>query len=172
MDEGWMDDSRTMDRHPSYKLSVSWAKKGYSWGVLKFHHMIYMLGQNPILNKRYENFSQLCFLKLALPNRNINCFSIISKILPLNPFQRQNGCQKWVQWPQISWKPCIIIVAMTNSSWAISQPWFSIWLPAAILDFKIQLVSLDKICRRVLRNVYAKRDLCIMTWSQHPIFGA
>jgi len=46
---------------------------------------------------------------------------------------------------------------------------FPRWPPAAILDFRIQLVSLDNFCSMVPRNFYAKGDLCIMTWSQNAV---
>ena len=37
------------------------------------------------------------------------------------------------------------------------------WPPAAILDFMMQLVSLDKKFPKVLKNICAKGNLCIMT---------
>ena len=47
----------------------------------------------------------------------------------------------------------------------MGRPCFPIWPTAAILNFEIQLVSLD-ICYMVLRNFYTKRDLCIMICSE------
>ena len=85
-------------------------------------------------------------------------------------FQMLNWCRKCIQWSQFSWKTCIILISMTNG-------FFLRWPPSAILDFKIQLVSLDKFVSMALRlrSFHAKGDLCIMIWSQKslnmPILG-
>ena len=53
-----------------------------------------------------------------------------------------------------------------NKFWAMRGPCYPIWPTAAILDFDIQLVSLDISFPMALGSFYAKGDLCIMTWSQ------
>ncbi len=49
------------------------------------------------------------------------------------------------------------MVSMTYGSLAMSQPWTT----GAILDFEIQLVSLDIFVPMALRNFHAKGDICI-----------
>jgi hypothetical protein len=45
----------------------------------------------------------------------------------------------------------------------MTLPCFSKWPPAAILDFEIELDSLDKKNSMALRNFHAKGDLCNMS---------
>ena len=56
----------------------------------------------------------------------------------------------------------MLMIYMTKSLWAMDQPCFPIWPPVAILNFEIQLVSLDISFSMVLRNFYTKKDHCIM----------